>query len=67
VIVTQVTRRSGAVRHNTSGELDVNQVNKKMENQPAQINMMVLFERMLQEQHAQSEAVSAVEWIVKRN
>jgi hypothetical protein len=38
-----------------------------MENQPAEINMMVLFERMFQEQRAQSEAASAVERIVKRN
>jgi hypothetical protein len=45
----------------------VKRVNKEMENQPAEINMMVLFERMLQEQRAQSEAASAVEWIVKRN
>jgi hypothetical protein len=42
-------------------------VNKEMENQPAEINMMVLFERMLQEQRAQSEVASAVERIVKRN
>jgi hypothetical protein len=38
-----------------------------MENQPAEINIMVLFERMLQEQCAQSEPASAVERIVKRN
>jgi hypothetical protein len=38
-----------------------------MENQPAEINMKVLFERMLREQRAQSEAVSAVERIVKHN
>jgi hypothetical protein len=53
VVVTQVTRRSGAVRHETSGEPDVKWVNKEMENQPTEINMMVLFERMLQEQRAQ--------------
>jgi hypothetical protein len=45
----------------------VKRVNKELENQPAEINMMVLFERMLQEQRAQSEAASAVERIVKRN
>jgi hypothetical protein len=38
-----------------------------MENQQVEINMMVLFERMLQEQRAQSEAASAVERIMKRN
>jgi hypothetical protein len=38
-----------------------------MQNQPAKINMMVLFERMLQEQRAQSEVALAVERIVKRN
>jgi hypothetical protein len=38
-----------------------------MENQLTEINMMVLFERMLQEQRVQSEVASAVEQIVKRN
>jgi hypothetical protein len=67
MVVTQLTQRSSALRHDTSGEPDVNRVNKEMENQPAEINMMVLFKRMLQEQRAQSKAASAVERIVKRN
>jgi hypothetical protein len=67
VVITRLTPRSGAVQHDTRGELDVKRVNKEMENQPAEINMMILFERMLQEQRAQSEAASAVERIVKRN
>jgi hypothetical protein len=50
-----------------SVEPNVKQVNKEMENQLAEINIMVLFERMLQEQCAQSEAVLAVEWMMKRN
>jgi hypothetical protein len=45
----------------------VKRVNEEMENQPAEIKMMVLFERMIQEQCAQLEAASAVERIVKRN
>jgi hypothetical protein len=45
----------------------VKRVNKEMENQLAEINMMVLFERMFQEQRAQLEVASMVEWIVKRN
>jgi hypothetical protein len=42
-------------------------VNKETENQPAEINMMVLFERMLQEKRAQLEAALVVERIVKHN
>jgi hypothetical protein len=67
VVIAQLTRRFGVIRHDTSGEADMKWVNKDMENQPAEINMMVLFERMLQEQRAQSEAASTFERIVKRN
>jgi hypothetical protein len=38
-----------------------------MDNQPIEINMMVLFKRRLQEQHSQSEGPSAVERLLKWN
>ena len=38
-----------------------------MENQQAQINMMIMFERMLQEQWAMSEVAAAVEQLVQRH
>jgi hypothetical protein len=49
MFISQLMRRSGVLRHDISGEPDVKHVNKEMENQPAEINRMVLFERMFQE------------------
>ena len=39
---------------------------KEMENQPEANNMMMMFERMLQEQRAMSEIAAAVERLVQR-
>jgi hypothetical protein len=36
-----------AYEHRDNGEPHVKRVNKEMENQPTEINMMVMFERML--------------------
>jgi hypothetical protein len=60
-------QRSGVERLDTSGELDVKLGGKEMENRPEASNMMVLFERMLQEQHSMSEIAVAVEQLVQRN
>ena len=38
-----------------------------MENQPEARNMMMMFERMLQEQRSMSEIAAAVERLVQRN
>ena len=38
-----------------------------MENQPGATNMMMMFERMLQEQRAMSEIAASVERLVQRN
>ena len=59
-----VTHVSGAVQHDTSGELDVKAGGKEMENQQS---MMMMFERMLQEHRAMSEVGAAVEWLVQRH
>ena len=40
---------------------------KEMENQPEASNMMMMFERMLQEQRSMSEIAAAVEQFVQRN
>ena len=40
---------------------------KEMENQPGATNMMMMFERMLQEQRAMSEIAASVERLVQRN
>jgi hypothetical protein len=45
-------QRSGAEKLDTSGELDVNMGGKEMENQPEASNMVMMFERMLQEQRS---------------
>ena len=50
MVFTQLTQRSGAERHDTSGEADVKPGGKEMENQLGPNNMMAMFERMLQEQ-----------------
>ena len=39
---------------------------KEMENQPEANNMMMMFERMFQEQRAMSEIAAAVEQLVQR-
>ena len=43
------------------GEPDVKPGGKEMENQPEANNMMMMFERILQEQRAMSEIAAAVE------
>ena len=40
---------------------------KEMENQPEANNMMMMFERMLQEQRAMSEIAATVERLVQQN
>ena len=52
MVPTQLTQRFGAERHDTSGEPDVKPGGEEMENKPEANNMMMMFERMLQEQHA---------------
>ena len=50
---------------NTVGEPDVKASGKETENQQAHVNMMPMFERMLQKQHAMSEVAAVVEWLVQ--
>ena len=67
MVPTRLTKRSGAERHDTSGEPDVKPGGKEMENQPEASNMMMMFERMLQEQRAMSEiAARATEREIQR-
>ena len=67
MVPTRLTQRSGGERHHTSGEPDVKPDGKEMENQqPEPNNMMMMFERMLQEQRAMSEIAAAVERPVQR-
>ena len=65
MVPTRLTQRSGAERHDTSGEPDVKPGGKEMENQLEANNMMAIFERMLQEQCAMSEIATAVERLVQ--
>ena len=67
MVPTQLTQRSGAERHDTSGEPDVKPGGKEMKNRQEANNMMAMFERMLQEQRVMSETATAVERIVQRN
>ena len=67
MVPTLLTQRSGAKRHDTSGESDVKQDDQEMENQPGANNMMAMFEWMLQEQCAMSEIAAVVERLVQRN
>ena len=61
------THESGAVHHDTFGEPDVNTGSKEMENKKTQVHMMLMFGRKLQEQHAMSEVVVAVERLVQQH
>ena len=68
MVPTRLTQRSGAERHDTSGEPDVKAGGKEMENQQEAMSiMMMMIERMQQEQRAMSEMKSAVERLVQRN
>jgi hypothetical protein len=40
---------------------------KKMENQPEASNMVMMFDRMLQEQRSMSEIAEVAAWLVRRN
>jgi hypothetical protein len=60
-------QRFGAERLDTSGEPNVKPGGKEMENQPEVSNMMMMFERMLQEQRSMSEIGAVTEWLVRRN
>ena len=67
MVPSRLTRRSGAERPDTSGEPDVKSGVKEMEYQPEASNMMMMFERMLQEQRSMSEIAATVERLVQRN
>ena len=67
MVPTRLMERSGAKRRDTFGEADVKPSGKEMENQPEASNMMMMFERMLQEQRSMSEIVAVVERLVQRN
>ena len=68
MVPTRLTQRSGAERHDTSGEPDVKTGGKEMENQQEAMKMMMMmFEWMQQEQRAMSEMKSAVERLLQRN
>ena len=67
MVPTRLTQRSGAERHDTSGEPDVKPGGKEMENQPEDSNMMMTFKRMLPEERVMSEIAASLEWLVKRN
>ena len=49
MVPTRLTQRSGPERHDTTGEPDLKPGDKEIENQPDANNMMMMFERMLQE------------------
>ena len=55
------------VHHDTSDEPDVNTGGKEMDNQQAQVTMVLMFNRMLQEQRAISEVTVAVERLGQRH
>ena len=56
---------SGAEQDHTFGELDKNKGGKDLENQKEAINMMMMFEWMLQEQRAISEIAAMVERLMQ--
>ena len=58
-------QRFRAVRHNILGELDMKTGGKEMKNQQKAINMMLMFERMLQEQREMSEIMTVVQRLVQ--
>ena len=64
---TRLTQRSGAERRDTFGEPDVKTGGKEMENQQKANMMMMMFERMLQEQREMSEITTIVQRLVQRN
>ena len=63
----RVTQWSNVERHDTFGEPNVKTGDKEMENQQEAVNMMMMFEWMLQEQHKMLEITSVVQWLVQRN
>ena len=66
MVPTRLTQRSGAERHDTVGEPDVKTGGKEMENQQeAMSNMMMMFERMLQEQREMSKIMVVVQRLVQ--
>ena len=61
-------QRFDTKRHDTIGESNMKMGDKEMENQEEVIDMMMMmFNRMLQEQGAMTEIKSAVERLVQRN
>jgi hypothetical protein len=60
-------QRSGAEKLDTSGEPGVKKGGKEMENQQEASNMVMMFERMLQEQRLMSEIATVAERLVRRN
>ena len=64
MVHTRLTQRSSAERHNTFGK---EMGSKEMENQQEAMNtmMMMMFERMLQEQRAMSKIVGVVKRFVQ--
>ena len=67
MVLTRLTQRSGAERHNTFGEPDMKTDDKEMENQQETINMMMMFERMLRQQRVMFEIVAVVQWLMQWN
>ena len=67
MVLTRLTQRSGAERHNTFGEPDVKPGGKEMENQREPNNMMMMFERMLRQQRVMFEIVAVVQWLMQWN
>ena len=67
MVPTRLTQRSDAERHDTFGEPDMKTGGKEMENQQKEINMMMMFEWMLQEQREMSEITTVVQRLVQRN
>ena len=67
MVPTRLRQRAGAERHDTIGEPDVKTGGKETENQQKEINMMMMFERMLQEQREMSEITTVVQRLVQRN
>ena len=68
MVPTRLTQRSDAERHDIVGEPDVKTGGKGIENQQEAMNMMMMMvERMQQEQRAMTEMKAAVERLVRRN
>ena len=67
MVPTRLTQRSGAERHDTVGEPVIKTGGKEMENQQKANMMMMMFERMLQEQREMSEMTTVVQRLVQRN